>query len=398
MISSTSSSNKCLALLLLGLAVLAGCVSGKEAARVEPHSVAGLFRIAVLPVENLSGAGGAQAKQLREALLERLAGAGVTLLGDDLLDQFMARHRIRHLGGIDTATAKAFLEETGTNAVLVTSLELYNETDPPRIALFSRMVSTGDFPEIIWMDGVGMAGDDSPGILDLGLIHDPRVLRDNALDVLVDSLLGQLAGEAGRPGAAGSSRTFRPKMTFDASFLQRGKRYTIGVLPFINLSGRNHAGEIMALQFVRQLSAMDDFIVLEPGVVRERLLNLRIIMAEGISKVDLDVISNSLGTDLMLAGKVNSYQDLNAPGGVPKVEFSVLLMEGGSERIVWSSTSYNEGDDRVFFFDAGRLSTALETAARMVRSLLAQIERSAEPPGKEVPGEIVPLQLFRGKP
>lgn len=398
MISSTRSSSKCLILLLLALAVLAGCVSGREAARVEPHSVAGLFRIAVLPVENLSGTGAAQAKQLREALLERLAGAGVTLLGDDLLDQFMARHRIRHVGGIDTATARAFLEETGTNAVLVTSLELYNETDPPRIALFSRMVSTGDFPEIIWMDGVGMAGDDSPGILDLGLIHDPRVLRDNALDVLVDSLLGQLAGEAGRPGAGNKSRMFRPKIKFDASFLEKGKRYTIGVLPFINTSGRNHAGEIMALHFVRQLAAMDDFIVLEPGVVRERLLKLRIIMAEGISKVDLDAISNNLETDLMLAGKVTRYQDLNIPGGAPKVEFSVLLMEGGREKIVWSSTSYNEGDDRVFFFDAGRLSTALETAAMMVRSLLAQIEWSAETSGKEAPGEIEPLQLFRGKP
>jgi hypothetical protein len=354
--------------------------------------------IAVLPVDNLSGAGGTPVKQLREALKEKLKKQGLTLLEDDLLEQFMTRHRIRYVGGIDTATAKAFLSETGANAVLVTSLELYNETDPPKIALTCRLVSTGESPKIIWIDGVGMAGDDAPGILELGVIHDHRALWNKAIDFLVGSMGERLAGKTGRAATVKVPRRFQPKIAFNASFLKQGKKYTVGVLPFINMSERNHAGEILALNFVRHLASMDGYTVLEPGVVREKLLALRIIMREGISRTDLNTIANSLETDMMLSGKVNRYQDLNLPGGVPTVAFSAMLMERMDKKVIWSSTSYNQGNDGVFFFDAGRVSTAFETAAKMVRSILAQLERSRGEPGKGLPGEPEPIQEFRRKP
>jgi len=54
--------------------------------------------------------------------------------------------------------------------VLITSLELYSDANPPRFLLISRLVSTGENPSILWMDGVGLAGDDSRGLFDLGLI------------------------------------------------------------------------------------------------------------------------------------------------------------------------------------------------------------------------------------
>jgi hypothetical protein len=245
------------------------------------------------------------------------------------------------------------------------------------------------------MDRVGMSGDDSPGILDIGVIHDPSLLRDKAVHFIVNSLTDRMTGDSGPSVAAGKSGKFRPKLSFDASFLQKGKQYTIGVLPFINVSDRRNAGEIMALHFVRQLAEMNDFIVLEPGIVREKMLNMRIVMVDGMSKRDLDIMSNSLEADLMLTGKVSEYQDLNSPGGIPKVEFSALLMEREGKKIVWSSSSYNSGNDRVIFFDAGRISTASETAAKMVQSLFAQMKRNAAPSG--TPAGIDLLQQFRSK-
>ena len=353
--------------------------------------------IAVLPIENLSGAGGAPTKQLRQALKEELAKAGFTLLGDDRLDQFMVRHRIRYVGGIDTATAKAFLKETGTNAVLVTSLALYLDGDPPKIALFSRLVSTGDRPEILWMDGVGMAGDASAGLLGLGLIHDPKVLRDKALSFLVSSLSKRQEGKTERSGFFKRTRTFRPKITYSASFLEKGKRYPVVVVPFSSEGERTHAGEIMALHFVRQLAAMDGYSVVEPGVVREKLLGLRVVMDQGISRSDLYVVSSSLGTDLLLGGKVTKYLDSNLTGGAPKVDFSALLMEGAGRKIIWAADSYNQGDDGVFFFDAGMVHTAFEMTSKMVSSLLTEIERSRGTPGKENTRKIDLLEFFRGE-
>jgi hypothetical protein len=344
-------------------------------------------KIAVLPVENLSGTGRAPSRHLRQALMTGLDKAGFTLLGDDLLEQFMTRHRIRYVGGIDEDTAKAFLEETGTDAVLVTSLVLYNETFPPRIALFCRLISTGAKPEIVWMDGVGMAGDESPGLLDLGLIEKPQVLLDKELAFLIGSMSRRLAGGPGDARAGRRLGTYRPKEEFNASFLKKGKKYSVVVIPFSVEGGRSHAGEIMSLHVVRELAARDDFIVMEPGVVRSSMLRMRIILEYGISTNDLYVISNTLGTDLLLTGKASRYEDPNVPKGIPKVDFSLLLMEGAGKKIIWASKDYNQGDDGVFFFDVGRIGTSFEMASLMVRSLMDKLDQRSEAPVKSAPAE-----------
>lgn len=402
---STSSSSRVAAALLLFLAValVAACGAGGKALRPVPERVpaqggertlatgaAGRadpakpgegLRIAVLPIESL-GAPAGGARQLRNSLTETLKEAGFTLLAEDSLEQFMTRHRIRYVGGIDTETSRAFLQEAGVHAVLVTSLELYSEVAPPKIALFCRLVSTGAKPEILWMDGVGMSGNDAPGILELGVIENPSALRKKALRQLVKSLSGRLAGKSGHVGVLEASKRFQPKITYNSSYLKKGKRYSVGVVPFSNMSERNRAGEIMALHFAAQLSQLDDFTVVEPGVVREKLLGLRIIMQEGLSRRELYSISSGLETDLLLTGKVDRYED-SAAGGVPKVEFSVLMMEADGKDVVLASQSYNAGNDGVFFFDAGSKSTAMETASQMVRALVANMEKSRGAPGRQ---------------
>jgi len=372
---------------------LAGC-GAAAGLRPESPGVTQGYRIAVLPVDNLSGSGQGVARELRASLMAHLADEGVELLGDDALEQFMTRHRLRYVGGVDQPTSQALMEETGSNAVLVTNLETYQDVDPPRIALYCRLVSTGPKPQIIWMDGISLTGDQSPGVLDLGLVHDHRELRDMVLGRLVGSLVEQLS-RGGGPPDKGAPRKFRPRIYFDASYLSSAKRYSIGVLPFINLSERNNAGELVALQAVRQLASRTQFDVLEPGLIREKLLSSRIIMNEGISKLDLDILSNSLGTDLMLAGKVNQYQDANAAAAVPRVEFSTLLLEGMGKKIVWSSTSYNQGDDTVYFFEVGRAYTAQETTERMMRAMLGRMKWGEEAPEEAPSPDEIRIEKFR---
>jgi hypothetical protein len=68
--------------------------------------------IAVLPIENLSGVS-APAGEIRNFLIERLQSEGMIVLGDRSLDTFMARHRMRFVGGIDGEIGRAMVEETG---------------------------------------------------------------------------------------------------------------------------------------------------------------------------------------------------------------------------------------------------------------------------------------------
>ncbi len=147
----------------------------------------------------------------------------------------------------------------------------------------------------------------------------------------------------------------------------------IAVLPFFNKSSRRNAGEIVMLHFVRQMEKQGNVTVIEPGVVRRELLGLRIIMDDGISLANADLVFTTLNADLVLTGTVLDYEDDLGRGGVPKVDFSAVLLGRKNREILWSSKSYNEGDDGVIFFDRGRVYTANEMASEMAGSIVKML-------------------------
>jgi len=134
----------------------------------------------------------------------------------------------------------------------------------------------------------------------------------------------------------------------------------------------------VVLHFAGELNRFKNFDVIELGVVRQALLELRIIMDQGISLVNADSVAGMLDADLMLAGEVADYEDYQGVWGKPKVSFSAQLIERKSREVVWSSHSYNEGDDGVFFFDLGRVNTASAMASQMVRSIGEQVAKEKE--------------------
>ncbi len=358
-------------LFVFGVCVLlfvSGCASGKEDARNNVRTQAATGRIAVFPVENLSGKL-APLGAIRALLIEKLKSQGISVLDDETLDKVVTKHRIRYTAGVEQGIAKAIREEAGAEAILVPSLELYDEANPPKVAIFCRLVATGDNPAVVWIDGTGMAGDDSPGILGLGLIEDPRVLLTNAVESLTKSL-AEFSSEASegrtRRRVAGK---FRPKIVYRSDVVDPGKEYSIAVMPFFNKSARKYAGEIIALHMIRNLMSFQNFVIVEPGIVREELLRFRIIMSDGVSLPDTETILNAVNADLVLNGEVLDYQDYQGSYGSPKVDFSVLFIERRTRRVVYSSYSQNQGDDGVVFFDLGRVNTAHAMAAQMARAI-----------------------------
>jgi TolB-like protein len=141
----------------------------------------------------------------------------------------------------------------------------------------------------------------------------------------------------------------------------------IAVLPFFNASSRKNAGDMLMLHFVKELQNAKRFEVVEPGIVRDQLLNLRIIMDIGMSLSDADLVFNALDADLVLCGRVMEYQDYEFAARAPKVEFSVELIERRSRKMVWSSTSSYSGDRGTVAFDWGRINTATDIAAELAR-------------------------------
>ena len=341
---------------LLLLLVLTGCAGARPSAERAAAGAGVATRVAVLPLDNLSG-GAAPLATIRQELAARLQADGLTVLPEGELERFMAQHRIRSVGGVTRDDAIALRDEAGVGAVAITSLELYSENTPPRIALTTRLVSAGDEPRILRMESVALAGDDSPGLLGMGLITRPQLVRERAMDRLVASLLG--GGDAGL--------ALTPTSVFRGQPLDREKKYSVAVLPFFNRSSRRYAGEIVALHFIRDLSKEGRFTVIEPGLVRQELLQYRIIMEEGVSLANAELVYGVLRADLLLSGDVNDYADIQGSFGAPKVDFTALMLNRDDRRAGWAVDFHARGDDRVYLFDYGRLTTANALAAAMTR-------------------------------
>jgi TolB-like protein len=353
-------------IFLISLFLASGCAQKEVKKGLQPGQKG--YPIVVLPFENLT-ATSAPVKEIRAAFIDRLRGVGFDVLDEETLEKIMTRHRIRYVGGIDQETAQAFKRETGVEGVLITSLEMYMESVPPKLAMTSRLVSTGEKTTILWMDGVGIAGDDSPGVLGLGLIEDPRTLLDNGLQSLSNSLAYYVrTGKRPGPGRERQGR-FNPKIAYRSPEIEPGKKYTLAIMPFINLTNRRNAGEMVVLQFARELMRLENLNILELGIVRQRLLNARVIMQEGIALTDVDTVAIYLGADFVMTGRIMDYQDYEFPGGTPKIDFSMQILDWRTRRIVWSSESHNAGDDEVFFFDVGRINTTHAMMSWMVRMI-----------------------------
>jgi len=375
--------------------------------------------IAVYPIENLSGAS-APLKNLHEELSTVLQRAGARIVDRDTLDRFFERHWVRYVGGIDESTATALWEETGTDAVLITSLELYNDQSPPRIALTARLVNTVGTPEIRWMDSYAKSGEDTPGLLGLNIIEDPVRLRSMALDYLESSLKNFIVNppvrsqkmsarqmrenkpftipelmarmrdtprrlaedsEGRRPWLSFVGDLFvpryEPKTWYSSRDVLDDQLRSLAIVPFLNLSTRKYGAEVLVLHLAKQLVIDGRHKIVEIGVVRDKMLNLRVIMSNGVSNTNIDDISNSLGVELIINGKLFDYLESGTTGQNPKVDFSLQMFERDSRRILWNSHSRNQGDDGVFFFDVGQISTASTLTDRMGQSLVNRLNENA---------------------
>lgn len=110
------------------------------------------------------------------------------------------------------------------------------------------------------------------------------------------------------------------------------------------------------------------------------MLRYRLIMEQGLSLANADVLFEVLQADLILMGNVSSYEDDQGISGAPRVSFSPVLLAREGRSIAWSSNSYNQGDDTVHFFDIGRVSSAAAIARLATRATVkAMAEQKAGP-------------------
>lgn len=390
--------------------------------------------IAILPVENLSGERaptGVALEQLRTGLELN----GFRLVDEEVLETFMRRHRIRAASGLSWDDSQAIRGATGAEAVLITSLAAYRERPPPEISLFARLVSTGDQPEILWMNSVGLSGEDSVGLLGIGRIQQADALLEKVVHSLTDSLATYLPEAAPRallPDATSAKETreaqvpsvsledafgrplraapegcdphppegadapaenslcrnreirspepsfprdpaarYAPRSVFRSPLAAEPGRYSVAVIPFVNESETKNAGKIMTLHFVEALTKVDGLRVVDPGLVREEMLRFRTVIPAGPSLATADLLGSDGSVGIDLIFSGTVFDYGGAV--VPKVDFGLDIIDTASREVVWTSRSYNHGKEGVFFLDVGRVHTAHQLAADMARAAIRQL-------------------------
>ncbi|HEY6004907.1 MAG TPA: hypothetical protein VIV57_18665, partial [Anaeromyxobacter sp.] len=325
----------------------------------------GIGRVAIFPPESLAPGAGRDAG-LATSAAEVAARAGLEVVAGDEVERFLAEERIRYTAGLDRFVARAAREKLGVDGVLFTTLES-GGAGALRIAVTMRLVTTRDLPEIVWMDGFARTGSDAPGLLGLGIIEDPQKLRSQAFDALARSLAAARSGARREGGRCQPGRVYAPKFSFRLPPLAGSAERTVIVLPFLDSSRRRNAGEVVRLGVIRQLLSARGLHLVDPGEVRQVLLDYRIILQGGVSLASARTILKTLRADWVVVGDVRRFDEERAAA-----EFNLHVLDSETEEIVWQSRSYNDGDDGVHFFGIGRVSTSSALVCRMVAEIAAE--------------------------
>ncbi len=88
-------------------------------------------------------------------------------------------------------------------------------------------------------------------------------------------------------------------------------------------------------------------------------------MEDGVSVDQARAVLNALDTDLVVAGYVFGYDDAQAD---PAANFTVVVIDRKTGRVVWESTSFNQGSDSETVFALNKVGSAPVLVCRMART------------------------------
>jgi len=333
-------------------------------------------RIAVFPPVDRTGRS-APTDDVLTALETALSARGFTPVPRSELEEFYRRHRTRYTGGVSAETALAIGVETRAEGIILTSVDDWDTVSPPRFAVTCRWVAADAGATIAWMETSAHHGDERPGLFGLGLVTSPATLITRAADEIADSLAASDRGsrDQDRPGVP---RRFRPgSLAVDpdwAGTVVVDHPLRVAVLPFVVDTAQRDLGNVLADHFMRWLRATGRMIILEPGVVREALLDARVIQEDGPSLPQGDALRALLELDLIVSGRVTDYEAMGSAPGSPFLGFSASAIDLGSRQVVWSSFSFGRGDDRIGMFGTARIRSSVTLLSGLVQGAVGALD------------------------
>lgn len=137
-------------------------------------SAAGAMTVAVFPVEDLSEGQNGVNFALTEYLSERLEAMGLDTLSQEAVVSFMARHRVRWLGFLDTYHVFRARDELGADFILLGTVSQRTQSPTAALGLALYLIRTDD-GRTVWSDANGLSVADVRRLLG---VAEPRSTQD----------------------------------------------------------------------------------------------------------------------------------------------------------------------------------------------------------------------------
>lgn len=149
----------------------------------------------------------------------------------------------------------------------------------------------------------------------------------------------------------------------------------VGVLPFVNESGRRGAGEIVTNTFVTVIFKSKIFQVEEKGNIDRFLTQEKLKTINTISLEQLRRLGERMKIDAVFIGTVEEFTggDQGERLATPAVTIRVRLVDTRSGRILWTALNRRTGDDYITAFDIGRINSVSSLTKQMLSEVVETI-------------------------
>lgn len=151
----------------------------------------------------------------------------------------------------------------------------------------------------------------------------------------------------------------------------------VAMLPFEDLSGREHVAEEFTRVFLAELVRTGALPVLEMGLVEDALDRLSIRSSRSMTQQEMRRLADSLHVTHLLFGNVLEAGEVRSDdGSVPSVAAALRLVEIASGRVVWACHHSRTGEDRETVFQWGRERSRDRLIASLAVEMLDDLRKA----------------------
>lgn len=280
---------------------------------------------------------------------------GLRVMTHEELRPLLRRHRTRVVGEISQRAMRILREETGAEFAVVGSIDVYEPDTSFEVLISARVIDLRD-ERVVSAVSVGRTVQETERVFGRG--------RASEIEEVIGLVVSEFL-ESIRPSLSG---IVAPQTRYHMCGL-------VAVVPMDDYSSRRHGARVIENLLIAELIRRD-WAVVEPGVLREVLLDHSQAARGGVSDEVLELLRRELGTCFVLTGAVEDFALAPAGGevAVPHLDYGIRLIDAREMRLVDAVNESRNGLQGETVFGRGREYSMARLARASIEDLLEDLD------------------------